>query len=576
MTRPSTSSVVPDPWWRRSSRGHASRHAQSDDVHETHAEGLREPEAGRDSPPLLPRDTRPQGWLRWTWRQLTSMRTAVVLLCLLGLAAIPGSILPQRNVATNPGAVLMFSREHPGAAPWLDRFGLFEVYASPWFAAIYLLLLVSMVGCVLPRCLRLGRAMRAAPAAGPTNLGRLPEHRRVTTSLSAQDALDRIAAALRHRHFRVVAVEGEVRAEKGYARELGNLLFHLSLLVLLVGVAVGRLFGFEGRVAVAEGNAFSNVASQYDEFNSRPLTDITGLEPFSFVLNDFRVAFETRGPQRGAPREFEADVTARTASSARGAEVHIEPNHPLDVGGTKVFLTGQGYAPRVTVRDGRGNEVFSGPVIFLPRDGTYASDGVVKAPDARPTQLAFEGVFLPTAAMGANGPYSAFPDALNPRLLVNAYVGDLGLSSGIPQSVYVLDKTRLRQVETKGRPLTKALAVGQTMRLPHGKGSLTFDGVTRFANFQIAYDPGKSISLVAAALLLVGVTMSLLLRRRRMWVRVTPGDPSAPGAVIEAGVLPLTRRGAVDGEIDSVLDVLDDDRANERTAPAGVVSTRKE
>ena len=38
------------------------------------------------------------GWLRWTWRQLTSMRTALMLLMLLAVAAVPGSIWPQRSV----------------------------------------------------------------------------------------------------------------------------------------------------------------------------------------------------------------------------------------------------------------------------------------------------------------------------------------------------------------------------------------------------------------------------------------------------------------------------------------------
>jgi cytochrome c biogenesis protein len=114
------------------------------------------------------------GWGRWAWRTLTSMRTAVILLALLALAAVPGSLLPQRNVATDPMAVARFVQDNPRLAPWLDRMGLFEVYAAPWFAAIYILLLVSMTGCVLPRCARLWRCgehrphpPRRPPAVGP-------------------------------------------------------------------------------------------------------------------------------------------------------------------------------------------------------------------------------------------------------------------------------------------------------------------------------------------------------------------------------------------------------------------------
>lgn len=491
------------------------------------------------------------GWGRWAWRTLTSMRTAVILLALLALAAVPGSLLPQRNVATDPMAVTRFVDSNPRLAPWLDRLGLFEVYAAPWFAAIYILLLVSMTGCVLPRCARLWRSVLAAPPAAPRHLTRMVDHQRWVPDEAGGSTrgLAAAAAELRGRGFRVETTATEVRAERGYLRELGNLLFHLSLLVLLLGVALGRLFGFEGRVVVAEGAGFSNVVSQYDEFNARPFTDVLGLEPLTFTLEDFEVVYETSGEKAGEPREFGADLTYQAGSAQAPSTARVEPNHPLDANGTKVFLTGNGYAPVVTVRDGTGDVVFAGPVVFLPNDTSNASDGVVKVPDARPTQLAFEGFFLPTAAIGEAGPYSAFPDALNPQLFLTAYTGDLGMSKGPPQSVYDLDMTGLEQVTVNGQPFTRALAVGETMRLPGGQGSLTFDRVARFANFQIARDPGKEVALVAAIMLLVGLTTSLTIRRRRIWVRVVPGSA---GRELEVATLPLTRRGALTGEVEAV------------------------
>ena len=490
------------------------------------------------------------GWGRWAWRTLTSMRTAVILLALLALAAVPGSLLPQRNVASDPMAVARFVDSNPRLAPWLDRLGLFEVYAAPWFAAIYILLLVSMSGCVLPRCARLWRSVRAVPPKAPRHLTPMVDHQRWMLR-GADDSARALAAAarqLRRRGFRVATTATEVRAERGYARELGNLLFHLSLLVLLLGVALGRLFGFEGRVVVAEGAGFSNIVSQYDEFNARPFTDVLGLEPLTFTLEDFEVAYETSGEKAGEPREFGADLTYLAGERGPSA-VRVEPNRPLDVNETKVFLTGHGYAPVVTVRDGKGDVVFTGPVVFLPKDSSYASDGVVKVPDARPTQLAFEGFFLPTAAIGEGGPYSSFPDALNPRLFLTAYTGDLGMSDGAPQSVYDLDKRGLEQVTVRGQPFARALAVGETMRLPGGQGSLTFDRVAQFANFQVARDPGKEVALIAAIMLLAGLTTSLMIRRRRIWVRVVPGSG---GRALEVAALPLTRRGALAGEVGAV------------------------
>ena len=125
------------------------------------------------------------------WRSLTSMRTAIILLTLLAAAAIPGSVLPQRNVASNPVAVDMFVAENPQISPLLDRLGLFDVYASPWFAAIYLLLLVSMTGCVLPRSVTLWRAVREEPPPAPRHLARLEHYSSWRTDLTREQASER-------------------------------------------------------------------------------------------------------------------------------------------------------------------------------------------------------------------------------------------------------------------------------------------------------------------------------------------------------------------------------------------------
>ena len=198
--------------------------------------------------------------------------------------------------------------------------------------------------------------------------------------------------------------------------------------------------------------------------------------------------------------------------------------------------------------------MFTGPVLLLPLDTDYASDGVVKVPDAQPTQLAFEGLFLPTADVGPQGPYSMFPDTLNPQLFLTASTGDLGLSDGVPQSVFTIDKDQFTQVRRDGQPFSQALSAGETMRLPDGQGTLTFDRVSRFANFQIAYDPGKEITLGAAVVLLVGLTASLVIRRRRLWLRVRPTEDG--GSRVDVAGYSLTRREPPPEEIQDLVAAL--------------------
>ena len=125
-----------------------------------------------DSPPEPP--LAPLALLRNTWRGLTSMRTALVLLFLLALAAVPGSLLPQRPLTS--AKVDQYITDHPTWSSILDKAGFFDVFAAPWFAAIYLLLFISLIGCLVPRIRLHWRNVRAQPPATPRRLSRLGEY----------------------------------------------------------------------------------------------------------------------------------------------------------------------------------------------------------------------------------------------------------------------------------------------------------------------------------------------------------------------------------------------------------------
>ena len=486
-----------------------------------------------------------RGGLRFLWAQLTSMRTALVLLFALALAAIPGSLVPQRKVS--PIRVSDFIAQHPRLGPIYDAVGLFNVFTSPWFSAVYLLLFVSLVGCIVPRVGVYTRALRAQPPRTPRHLSRLPAYARAEIGTvdrpapgEADPVLERAAALLRARRYRVRVEDGSVAAERGYLREAGNLVFHVSLLVLLLGVAVGALYGFRGTSVVVVGQGFSNNLTQYDDFSAGASFGPSDLTPFSVRVDSFAVKFETGPVQRGAARLFKAvlEVTDRPGDAPR--TVPLEVNHPLHVNGSTVHLIGHGYAPVVTVKDGQGNVAFSGPVIFLPQDGNFASAGAIKAPDARPQRLGFEGFFLPTAVQsGTQAPTSAFPDALNPALFVNVWAGPPKVETGRPENVYSLDTSGLSQIRgDNGAPLRVALEPGKGVELPNGLGSIQLDGWTRWVKLQVGDAPGAPLALVAIGFAVLGLCLSLFVRPRRVWVRRVRGTSAEDGpTVVEVGGL---------------------------------------
>ncbi len=497
--------------------------------------------------------------IRNTWRTLTSMGTALVLLFLLALGAIPGALLPQRSL--NEAKVAQYIAEHPTIGPWLDRLQGFDVFSSFWFTAIYALLFISLVGCLTPRMVEHVRSMRAVPVTAPRNFGRLPKHR--TAEVIGEPQALATAVTGRLRGWRTVTRAGdessigaasaatssiEISAEKGYLREFGNIVFHFSLLGLLVAVAAGKLFGYEGNVIVVAdgGPGFCSASpAAFDSFRAGNTVDGTSLHPICLRVNEFQADYLPSGQATS----FAADVEYQAGedlSSGTWRPYRLEVNHPLRIGGDRIYLQGHGYAPTFTVTfpdgqtrtqtlqwrpDDQITMLSSGAMRFDPPAGTYPDAG-----ERRKNQIALQGLFAPTEQLHGTLLSSSFPAPNDPAVAIDIYKGDGGLDSGRPQSLFTLDPRLIEQ----GR-LTKMarvnLGAGESTRLDDGT-IVAFDGAVPFINVQVSHDPAQIWVLVFAMTMMGGLLVSLVIRRRRIWVRITPADPGSVS--VELGGLART------------------------------------
>jgi cytochrome c biogenesis protein len=453
------------------------------------------------------------GLARFAWRQLTSMRTALILLMLLAIASIPGSLLPQRN--QNPMAVREYFATDPTLAKWIDRLSGFDVFSAPWFSAIYILLFISLIGCVLPRTIEHLKLVRAKPPVTPKNLEKLQGY---TIVKGDGDELARAHEFFKKNHFRIREQAGSISAEKGYFRESGNLLFHLSLILILVGVSIGSLFGMRGDAIIVTGERFINLATSYDSLTYGKLTNEKSLNTFSIRLNEFVAKYD---PITNTPLDYSAFVTTEDEEGNLEERV-IKVNSPLTFGSSRVYLQANGYAPVVTVRDEVGNVNFQGPVTFLPQDSNLRSIGSIKVPEASP-QIGFVSSFVPTYQRDPQaGAVSVYPELLKPRLLFSIWEGDLGLDTGVPQSIYTIDTTEMTRIALD------SLAPGE--RFNFTGGSITFEKVEPWINLAVVRDPGKSYSLIGGILALAGLLASLFGFRRRIWIRIrTDGQVEIAG-----------------------------------------------
>ncbi|MFI6939114.1 cytochrome c biogenesis protein ResB [Streptomyces sp. NPDC050418] len=501
------------------------------------------------------------GWARWFWRQLTSMRVALILLLLLSLASIPGSLIPQNSV--DELKVEQFKRTHESLTPFYEKLQLFDVYSSVWFSAIYILLFISLIGCIVPRTWQFVGQLKGRPPGAPKRLTRLPAYTTWRTESSPEDVRDEALKLLKGRRFRA-HIEGDaVTAEKGYAREAGNLLFHISLIVMLIAFAVGVLFKSEGGKLIVEGDGFANTLVQYDDFQSGSFFDNDDLEPFSFRLDKFEDAYERSGPSKGTARTFKAHVTYTEGVDGPEKKKAIEVNSPLTVGDSTVYLIAHGYAPVVTVKDARGKVVYSGATPLLPLDANITSTGAIKIADGyrnkdgKKEQLGFNAFFVPTFAGDGKGEmFSQFPAPDFPVLALSAYHGSLGIDSGIPQNVYQLDTSKMKEFkDKKGELFKQRLLPGETMQLPDGQGSVTYEKELReWASFQVKQQPGNIWALAGAIAAIAGLVGSLFIQRRRVWVRAVRGDDGV--TVVEMAGLGRSESAKVPEELGDLAAVL--------------------
>ncbi|NLE79381.1 MAG: cytochrome c biogenesis protein ResB [Rhodococcus sp.] len=509
--------------------------------------------------------------VRNTWRGLTSMRTALVLLFLLALAAVPGALLPQRNL--NEGKVAEYIEARPTLGPWMDRLELFDVFGSFWFTAIYVLLFISLVGCILPRCVDHAKALRTRPVQAPRNLARLPHHHESTVDESPEEVAARVRSQLKGWRLTTrTAVDAKrpahddeitISAEKGYVREAGNLVFHLSLVALLVAIAVGKLFGYEGSVIiVANGGPGICTTSPavFDSFTAGNTQDGTGMVPMCVQVKDFKADYL----ESGQAVMFTSNIRYQAGDdleSGTWRDETLKVNHPLRLDGARVYLQGHGYAPTFTVTFPNG-ETRTETVQWRPDDATtFLSSGAMRIDppggmypnevERRKNQIAIEGLFAPTASFHGSLLSSSYPAMNDPAVAIDIYKGDTGLDTGYPQSLFSLNTELINQGRLVKQDRVN-LRPGESATLADGT-EVTFDGAEEFVNLQVSHDPAQQWVLVSALTMMAGLLVSLIVKRRRVWARIYPADGPDGGprrTVVELGGLARTDQAGWGDEFD--------------------------
>lgn len=280
-----------------------------------------------------------------------SRRLAVGLIASVIGWSIVGTVVPQDRLSA-PGAVAVWDAAHPILAAPTRILGLHNAYAAPLFLAIVALLAVSTAMCAWERTRwAMGRTRRRGTVTEDT-LARLRDRPAISVpieaGLTAEEALSSLDAALRSMRLRVTRGPKLLEASGGRWGLLGSPVFHWSLALLFVVVALGQLSRSEGQLGVPVGGSVDEAAGSYRQLRQGPLyAGHTGLK---ISASDLVIDYRDVGGQRRGP----APVIALTRGGAPVAKGRVYPNSPLRYGRLLVHMGTYGLWAAFTLETSAG------------------------------------------------------------------------------------------------------------------------------------------------------------------------------------------------------------------------------
>ena len=424
-------------------------------------------------------------WLL-VWRLFTSVNFAVLQIIVLALLAVVGMTVRQlpgfafRSAGDYASAMADIHARYDGVlgvgvVNAMERLQLFHVFSSTWFSIGLIVLIVSIVICTIDRTPRLWRTSSEIRVVQPDAYfdPRLPDRVRIAPGLSEAA----VVGVLRRHRFGVrnAVADGAsyLYGDRHRWVKMATLLTHLGLILFLIAAAVTSRFGDEQGLVVAEG----------DTLTVQPI----GTPGLLLVRNN---GFSAPGLlENGVASDFVTDLSVYQDGQLL-ARKQIRVNDPLKAGGYTFHQNGFGPAPNIEVRATDGSILWSGPVPL-----TDAAGG-----------LPFGTLAVPGRDVGL-------------QLLLDRTSEGVGTLLVLPYVVTGTNADGTNQIQT-GFPLT--VTNGATAAFEALDFNVSLKGFSDYTLLIAKRDPGQGIVWGAFASLILGLTITFYLPRRRIWARLGP------------------------------------------------------
>lgn len=412
--------------------------------------------------------------LKKTWKFLSSMRFAILLLAVLALACALSSLVTQ-------GQSLDWyaQRYSERTAALIVALRLDDAFHSAWFIAITAFLCLNLLLCNLTRLRQLIRRTRAE--------GRPDGALNSEGDVSAQGVDDPRAAFARLRMPKPVPCRTDDGREALFASRhraglWGAWVCHLGILLLILGFSLGQMTQKTYAVYGVPGD-------------TKPIGDTA----YALTIDDFTV--EQRDD--GSVAQYTADITVVNTASVGpdGGTVSVSVNHPASLAGMKFYQNSTGWAATVDVLE----------------SGAPLQQAVVCAGD-----------FLPVADKPE---LVIYLNALYPDYVMTPGVGPSTASDQLNSPAY------LYSVYYKGQLLgMNALMAGEEVTIDDY--TVRFSDPQRYTLIEVKVDHFTWLALVGGVLTMLGLMLALYLQPARAWaIRESDGRWTVCAACRKGGAL---------------------------------------
>ena len=532
---------------------------------------------------------------RAVWRLFTNVKFAVALVALAVLASLLGIALPQlpAEMRGNPPARSAWLESQREDFGWLtgalDGLDLFEVFHSPWFLALWCVIVAAVTVCTVSRFPPTWRSVRRPPLRVGARYFETARHRASFTHRGGAEAVEGLLRRRRYTVTRTHADEDstELFAERFPWTQYATFVSHLALLMLLIGGLLTNLAGFQRTLALAEGRP------------GAPLFGEPGPGQIFVAMEDAHrgvdaagnvVAFHSDLLLRRGAEAVRCRATVNDPCAAFGYRFHqaafFDDLARLTVWGpdgrtlfddTLDFENASTATPALTITNAAGAVVFDQalPQMASVTGTTLGYEGDLGLAELSLADAVYgvswraEGETLVVVIDGEGFAQAA----LRPGEAVETPAHRIhfrGIAS-VP-AIPVLDMPRgetegvvnVQMPETaEGRPYlfisgidagNAVIAEGATIETSSGY-RYRFGGRADAAGIDVRRDPGDTFIWVAVGMAMLGLSVTFYVPRRRLWARVTGGRTQLAGVAARTTRFgrELRRMGAELGARDALL-----------------------